>query len=268
MDVTDADATAAGGLDEAHADAARIEEAGLNALQTQQQRFYDGWILRLSPGKAKRGRSVNPHFGSSLPLATKLAYCERLYAAHRLPALFRITPFAKPAELDEALERRGYRRFDDTLVQTLDLGRPLRVPIGADVAIAPVPVAEFAAVVAALRGSSDEQRRAHLERLALSPLEVHTLVARIDGEALACGQLACDDDVAAIYDMVTAPRWRGRGLASALVDALLAQARSRGARLAFLQVNDDNAPALAVYRKFGFATAYRYHYRARDGECH
>lgn len=37
---------------------------------------------------------------------------------------------------------------------------------------------------------------------------------------------------------------------------------------AFLQVNDDdNAAALAVYREFGFATAYTYHYRAWAGEC-
>jgi ribosomal protein S18 acetylase RimI-like enzyme len=34
-----------------------------------------------------------------------------------------------------------------------------------------------------------------------------------------------------------------------------------------LQVNDDNASALAVYRKFGFATTYIHHYRAREGEC-
>jgi hypothetical protein len=45
-------------------DIVRVEEAGLNALQTQRQLFYDGWLLRLSPGTAKRARSVNPHFGS------------------------------------------------------------------------------------------------------------------------------------------------------------------------------------------------------------
>src|SRR4029450_6956348 len=49
----------------------RVEEAGLNALQTQRQLFYDGWLLRLSPGTAKRARSVNPHFRSSLPLGGK-----------------------------------------------------------------------------------------------------------------------------------------------------------------------------------------------------
>jgi ribosomal protein S18 acetylase RimI-like enzyme len=261
-------ALADGPSDAMRADVARIEEAGLNALQTQQQLFYDGWVLRLSPGKAKRGRSVNAHFGSSLPLARKIAYCERLYAAHCLPTLFRMTPFAKPAELDAVLDRGGYRRFDDTLVQTLDLAHARRAPARADVDIAAMPVAEFVAAVARLRGSTPEQQAAHLERLALSPLALHPLVARVDGEAVACGQIACDDDVAAIYDMVTAPDWQRRGLGSALVDALLAHARSRGARLMFLQVNDDNAPALAVYSKFGFATAYRYHYRGREGECH
>ena len=46
-------------------DLARVEEIGLNALQTQRQLFYDGWLLRVSPGKAKRARSVNAHFGST-----------------------------------------------------------------------------------------------------------------------------------------------------------------------------------------------------------
>ena len=224
--------------------------------------------MRLSPGNAKRGRSVNPHFGSSLPLEGKIAHCERLYAAHRLPLLFRITPFAKPAGLDAALERRGYRRFDDTLVQALDLARSPRASVRTDADIATVPVAEFVAAVGKLRRSTAAQQAAHLERLALSPLASYALVARVDGEDVACGRIASDDGLAAIYEMVTEPAWQGRGLASTLVDALLEHARRRGARLAFLQVNDDNAPAVAVYRKFGFATAYRYHYRARDGQCH
>jgi len=72
-------------------DRARIEEAGLNAMQTQRQLFYDGWLLRVSPGVAKRARSVNAHFGSTLPLARKIAHCEDVYAQHALPPLFRMT---------------------------------------------------------------------------------------------------------------------------------------------------------------------------------
>ena len=96
-------------------DLVRIEESGLNVLQTQRQLFYDGWLLRLSPGVAKRGRSVNPHFGSSLPLDGKLAYCENVYAQHALPTLFRITPCqpARPIStrrLPRAATRRSARR--------------------------------------------------------------------------------------------------------------------------------------------------------------
>jgi hypothetical protein len=83
----------------------RIEEAGLNALQTTQQLFYDGWLLRMSAGKAKRARSVNPHFGSSLPLDAKIDHCERVYRERALPVLFRMTPFARPDALEAALAR-------------------------------------------------------------------------------------------------------------------------------------------------------------------
>jgi len=30
---------------------------------------------------------------------------------------------------------------------------------------------------------------------------------------------------------------------------------------------DEFLPALAVYRRYGFTTAYTYHYRARPHEC-
>ena len=248
-------------------DPARIEEAALNALQTQRQMFFDGWLLRLSPGKAKRARSVNPHFGSSLPLDGKIDRCERLYGASGLPTLFRVTPFAKPPDLDAALERRGYVAFDNTLVQVATSGarRAGRRDPGVD--LHEVGIAAFVDAVAALRGSPAVQRDAHLERLAHSPLATHAIVARADGRPVACGQMSFDGEFAGIYDMVTAAAWRGRGAATAIVDALLAHAHACGAANVFLQVNDDNPAALALYRKFGFVTAYTYHYRARPTEC-
>ncbi len=38
---------------------ARVEEAGLNAAQPREQLLFDGWLLRFSPGKARRSRSIN-----------------------------------------------------------------------------------------------------------------------------------------------------------------------------------------------------------------
>jgi ribosomal protein S18 acetylase RimI-like enzyme len=254
---------------------ARVEEAGLNALQTQRQLFYDGWLLRLSPGKARRARSVNAHFGSTLPLDAKIGHCERLYAAHGLPALFRVTPFVQPPGLDDALGRRAYVTFDPTLVQVAPLG-PASDAVSAALPESPAPSAitlaspsieEFVREVAALRGSTDEQRAAHLERLAGTPLLTRSIVARRDGRVVGCGQAVLDGELAGIFDMATDAASRGRGVATRIVAELLSWAGRQSATHAYLQVDAGNVPALAVYRKFGFATAYTYHYRARPGEC-
>jgi ribosomal protein S18 acetylase RimI-like enzyme len=249
-------------------DAARVEEAGLNALQTQRQLFYDGWLLRLSPGKAKRARSVNAHFGSTLPLPEKIAHCERIYASQALPTLFRVTPFARPAELDAALAGLGYAAFAKTLVQALRLAPGClapAVPEGVD--IGEIDAESFVEVVGALRGSPAPQRAAHRERLLHSPLAARRVVVRAGGRALCAGQIALDGDLAGVFDMVTAPEARGRGHATLACATLLAWAAGQGARSAHLQVEEDNAPAIAVYRRFGFATLYTYHYRGRPGEC-
>jgi GNAT superfamily N-acetyltransferase len=244
-----------------------IEEAGLNALQTQRQLFYDGWLLRVSPGKAKRARSVNPFFGSTLSLDTKIDHCERVYGVHGLPTLFRMTPFSQPTDLDRVLERRGYVVFQPTYVQMVALDRPPEPPPETGIELAAPPIEAFVDEVAALRGSSAEQRAAHLERLASTPLATYAIVARQDGRTVGCGQVALDRGLAGIYDMVTDAAFRGRGAARQIVTELLRWAWQNGATHAYLQVDAENAPALAVYRKFGFATAYTYHYRARPDEC-
>ena len=246
----------------------RIEEAGLNALQTQQQLFYDGWLLRVSPGNAKRARSVNPCFGSTLALDRKIAHCESVYGRRELPTLFRMTPFAIPADLDDVLARRGYVVFQPTHVQIAALDRPPDSAVeDSEVELATPPIGEFVDEVAALRGSSSAQRAAHLERLANTPLSTRALVARHDGRTVGCGQVALDGDLAGVYDMVTDAAFRRRGVARAIVAELLSWAWQHGATSAYLQVDAANAAALAVYRPFGFTTAYTYHYRARPNEC-
>lgn len=54
-----------------------------------------------------------------------------------------------------------------------------------------------------------------------------------------------------IGGVYTEPAWRNRGIATALVDLLVQEARASG-RGACLFVKKDNPPALAVYRRTGF----------------
>ena len=98
-------------------DLRRLEELSLNSSAPPGQLLYDGWLLRLLPGKAKRARSVNAVYPSMRALAEKLAYCEQLYRRHQLPLVFRITPFSEPSTLDAELERMGYPKFDLTARQ-------------------------------------------------------------------------------------------------------------------------------------------------------
>ncbi len=248
-------------------DLRRLEESSLNTLPAPRQIFYDGWLLRVNPGPTKRARSVTALFGSTLPLAGKIAHCEALYERRGLPCLFRSTPFDSPRELDRELGARGYVTFDNTLVQTAALASPPAVEAPPEIEVAAASSAAFAEALGALKSTPARQRATRRAWLAQTPLPTRAVVATLDGRPVAVGQSSIDDGMAMIGSVATADEMRGRGIATAVVAALLAWAWERNAHHAYLQVNDDNYRALAVYRRFGFATAYAYHYRGRPGEC-
>jgi len=244
-------------------DARRLEELSLNSSAPPGQLLYDGWLVRLLPGKAKRARSVNAVYPSRLPLDEKIAYCERLFAAARLPALFRLTPFVEPAGLDAELERRGYGRFDDTAVEYSTLDREL--PPGA---ARPMELGAWVDAVGELRGSPAGHREAHRARLAGMPLTLRPMGIVDEGRVVATGLSMIEDDCVGLFDIVTHEGARRRGHARSLVASLLADARGLGARHAYLQVQAQNTGARRLYRDFGFAEQYLYWYRGRDGERH
>jgi ribosomal protein S18 acetylase RimI-like enzyme len=64
-----------------------------------------------------------------------------------------------------------------------------------------------------------------------------------------------------LFEIGTLPSRRRRGLATAVVERLLAWGERQGARAAYLQVMGVNAPARALYARLGFTEAYRYWYR-------
>jgi len=243
-------------------DARRLEELGLNSSAPPGQLLYDGWLLRLARGKAKRARSVNAVYASSLALDEKIEYCERLYGAVKLPALFRITPFSQPEGLDTTLERRGYGRFDETAVESA----PIDVAALAASEAQPMELAAWVDAVAALRTSPGAHRQAHLARLEGMPLAKRAVAIRMNGGVLATGLTIVENDCAGLFDIITRDDARRRGHARAIVNALLRTAWELGARHAYLQVQAGNEGARRLYRQFGFAERYRYWYRGRAGE--
>jgi GNAT superfamily N-acetyltransferase len=243
-------------------DARRIEELSLNSSAPPGHMLYDGWILRMLHGKAKRARSVNAVYASTLPLAQKISYCERVYGQAGVPALFRITPFSTPPNLDAELAARGYERFDNTAVEAATLDEARMGPAGAE----PMDLRPWIDAVGDLRGSPGAHRAAHFARIDGMPLPKCPMVVRENGAIVATGLAILEDDCTGLFDIITAAHAQRRGHAKTVVASLLRRAWELGARHAYLQVQEENAAARRLYAQFGFAQQYLYWYRGRPGE--
>ena len=259
---TDAGAQSPLGLDDTLL--SRIEDAGLNASAPPQQRWLDGWLIRLSPGKARRARCINALAGGRLPLADKLALAGEAFAEAGLPLLVRITRFTQPADLDDQLAALGYTVLDPTrvLVKPALQPEPLSaLPPG--LSFEPLDAEAFAQAVGALRGSPPGECAAHAHRLIHSPVPYCGYVLRdaATSQVLACGQFAREGSFVGLYDVFTHDQARGRGLADLLCKRLLPISASEGATVAYLQVAGDNDAARRIYERLGFVDGYGYHYR-------
>jgi GNAT superfamily N-acetyltransferase len=248
----------------------RIEDAGLNASAPPQQRWLDGWIVRTSPGKARRARCVNAVALGRLPLDQKLALAEQAFREASLPMVVRITRFTLPEDLDAQLAALGWAMVDDTRVMACPRvpgGSP--PPLPADTRWERLSAVDFAETVGELRGSPPIQRSAHAQRLLASPVPYQGYAIRreADGRVLACGQFAREAELVGLYDVFTRESERGRGLARLLCERLLSLAVSEGAQIAYLQTEAENHGARAIYHRLGFADQYSYHYRQRPGEA-
>lgn len=240
--------------------ARRAEEAGLNAAAAPHQAQIDGWLLRLSPGKAKRSRCVNALASGSLPLDQLIDRCRLSFEQAGLPLILRLTPFSQPADLDRQLAGLGWHAFDAADVMVLASLRPFIDPTG----LLPMSPSDYAALIGGLRGSSEQEILGHAVRLSQAPIPHQGFRMEQDGTLLSCGQLAVDGDIAGLFDIFTPVDGRGQGHGQRLCAALLAEAARQGATSAYLQVGADNDAAQRLYRRLGFQRAYRYHYRSDD----
>ncbi len=111
--------------------------------------------------------------------------------------------------------------------------------------------------------SDEEIARLTVDPLVLSAAALDAASGRLRGFVLA--RAAADD--AEILTVAVEAAWRGRGVGRALVSEALRQAERARARAIFLEVDEDNAPALALYRRLGFVKVGERpgYYRRKDG---
>lgn len=236
-----------------------LEERAFNAWPALRSAYCDGWLFRFSEGLTRRANSVNAiapagNFRETMDLA------EALYGRQRLPTVFRLSPLAGN-EPDGVLHRAGYRYADETHVMTAALGEDLRVD--PDVEIETQPSPSWSAGFAAANGISPAMRGVHDRMLAAILMPAGYATVFEAGKPVAYGLAVVERGMVGLFDIVTVPEARRRGIGRLLVKSLLAWAQTQGASASYLQVLGRNDAARGLYGGFGFAEAYRYHYRLR-----
>jgi ribosomal protein S18 acetylase RimI-like enzyme len=242
---------------------ASVEEACLNAWPALKEIFYDGWLIRLADGETRRTNSVNVIGRGHRALDEKIAHCEEIYAAHNLPAYFRVRSIDDPA-LENTLDARGFRAEDESRTLFLDFtDHAPQAPARAIELSDRPPSTEWLAAHERFTGravSTTEIRRRLLDLVALP---IAFAAARdTDGNIVSVAYGALHDGLVSLQWVATDPALRGQGLSRATLAALLVWAESQGAKGACLQVVAANAPAVRLYERMGFdRELYRYHYR-------
>ncbi|MCX5248737.1 GNAT family N-acetyltransferase [Streptomyces sp. NBC_00201] len=215
-----------------------------------------GWELRAAGGFTRRANSVLPLGEPGMPLDEALTAVRRWYGDRGLPAYVQTATGAEGTQelLCAELERRGWVR---EVTAELWTG-----------ALAPVADrAEGAGVV--LTREADEAWLARYQRKGVSKVALKVLgsgpsvwFATVPGEQApaAIGRCVVDGRWASFAAVEVDPAMRRRGLASTVMAALARRALDEGASAAWLQVEEDNAGARALYAGMGFAAHHAYHH--------
>lgn len=222
--------------------AAEIEEA-------------DGWLLRANAGVSLRANSVWARTTTGgADVEQRIDGAERFYRARGLPPHFQISPASEPGDLEAVLARRGYAAHTTTDVMVAEVGA---IPVTADVELRDTADDTWRQVMVANAADADDAR-GRLAIIDSIPLPRRHALLRRNDEPAGIGVGVLDGEWLGIFAMRTSPNHRRQGVARAVVGALMAWAA--GARHAYLQVEADNAPAIALYRCLGFERRYAYRY--------
>ncbi|MCX9193720.1 N-acetyltransferase [Carbonactinospora thermoautotrophica] len=212
------------------------------------------WWLRASQGFTGRGNSVLPLGDPGLPLDEAVDRVVAWYRARDLRPRFQVVV---DSPLDQELAARGWVGEAPVLVLTA----PVRAVLGALGASDPAAVRLSTRIpdgwLDVFRGGSAPAE------VAAAILGAPPLVrfASVGEPPYAIGRAVVEGRWVGIFGVEVRPELRRRGLARAVLRALLEWGEQAGADTAYLQVEESNEPALALYAALGFLTHHAYRYR-------
>lgn len=239
-------------------DALTLERAGLKAWPGIEVDWDGAWVRRASNGYTKRANSLqcfDPADG--LDAEARLEAGRQWFLARGLRPVVRMTPLAS-AELGAVLDAQGWLVIDRSHQMAMPIGAHRPDPEG--VALDMLDPA-FLAALERLHGYDEAQMRGLRGILSVLDGPAAGIVLYRDGEAAAAALMALGDGIVVTGNVITDRVRRRQGLAVAMMHTGLAWAAGRGARVAALNVQADNAAAKALYAGLGYTHQYDYTYR-------
>lgn len=238
-------------------DARDIEAATILTWPAAITERHFGWFYLAAGGITGRVNAVWPLGWDGADLDAAIAHAEEWYQARTLPPRFKLTDGAyAPPHLAEALAQRGYEAVSPTLVMTAPIVSREPEP---GVILGQTMTPGFEAALAS--ASKDEQEFDERRAIALRAGHLASFaMIEIDQQPASIGMSAAAGELTGIFLMRTASAGRRKGYARRILRGLLARSAQWGATSAFLQVEADNAPAIALYESEGFTTLTTYRF--------
>ena len=237
-----------------------IEEITLNAWPSIQTMLVDGWVLRFANGYTRRANSINPLYASASEAEKQIAFCEQVYRSKGLPVVFKMTSAVHPGNLDAVLEQRGYSVDAPTNVQMMSL---IDKNFSGDAELSATMTTEWLDSFCRMNKVADERKPTMQTMLDNMVPQKCFAAIRQQNQIIACGLSVLQNGYIGFYDIVTDAVFRKQGFGKQLMNSLLAWGKQNGARIAYLQVMQNNPIALRLYSQLGFTQAYEYWYRMK-----
>ena len=213
------------------------------------------WRLRISDGFTMRANSVLPTGAGPLgepniDLETAVYEVIKIYQAAGLTPTFTL-PLPIYDELDNYLAGLGWKVKFGAEYLVNDIPANLEVESSDfQIEIKSEPSPEWLAV------QGDHQ----LERI-MRNYPAQYAAVKNKGKLVGAGRIATFEKWSLATRVFVDPEFRGKGIGTLLMRALMAAARDEGATKVGLQVDSENGAGLALYKSMGFRFHHSYNYR-------